>query len=205
MGLRIRHGALDGVPLLQDCLFPVLPLCIGGGCDEKRFKAESQRGFVVETNGDSEVVSFGGDFHEANQFVPNFGKVLSYRCTLDVSQFAPPSAIWSGVHLRSNAGASRSHPMAVQSDWQENSYLPKNSTVCPKSLVITGLIRQSQSAACKSCIFWRSSGSYGSGGLDPCVAKGPISAAKTCIGQDCFSYCQPVLDNLQFLHFPEKE
>ena len=152
MGLGIKHGALNGVPAFQDCLFPLFPLGMDRGYDNERFNVEVKCALVVKVDGNSETFGCVNNFHEANDFVSDFGEVCDFDSPcgfvgrvgiLYVSQFAPPCAIWLGVHLRCNAGASRSQLMAVVSGWQGNSYLPKNSGTCPKSAGISGVFGQS--------------------------------------------------------------
>lgn len=89
--------ALDRRPAFYDCLLAFLPLRVSRGRDNERFNAEMECGFIVKAHRDTETFVVGEHFHGANNLAFDFGEVLSGGCTLGVSQFAPPSASWSGL------------------------------------------------------------------------------------------------------------
>lgn len=71
-------GALNGLPALQDCLFPILPLGVNRGYDSVRFNVEMECALVVKADGNSEAFGCINNFHEVNDFVPDFGKVCDF-------------------------------------------------------------------------------------------------------------------------------
>lgn len=76
--LGIVDYALDGLPAFQDCLFPVLPLGMDRGYDNERFKVEIKGAIVVKTDGNPKAFDCVNNFHEVNDFVPDFGKVCDF-------------------------------------------------------------------------------------------------------------------------------
>ena len=97
MGLGIVDYALNGLPAFEDCLFPMFPLGMDRAYENARFNVEMKCALVVKADGDSETFGCGNDFHRVNGLVFDFGEAQPC-CTLDVSQFAPPSAGWLGLH-----------------------------------------------------------------------------------------------------------
>ncbi|PYP92184.1 MAG: hypothetical protein DMG65_05130 [Candidatus Angelobacter sp. Gp1-AA117] len=71
--LRAGNFAADCFVLLEGFLFAICPLCENREGEQARLNDESERGLVLEIEGNSVIVAIGREFYALNDLAGDFG------------------------------------------------------------------------------------------------------------------------------------